>query len=65
MTAAVFPVPNVFTVQLKGCCDGMPGDWCDCAAWYAEAAAAWDTPIVLPSHGPLAPIEDPALRGAA
>jgi hypothetical protein len=37
----------VVTIPVKECCGVLVGDVCDCAAFAAQAAALFTTPLVL------------------
>lgn len=54
---------QLITVPICPDCGALPGDEHTCAAWAAECWNALSTaPIILPPHGPLTPLVDPALQ---
>lgn len=42
----------VVTIPVKDCCGVFLGDVCDCAAFAAQAAALFVTPLTLRTSGP-------------
>lgn len=55
------PTTWPITVQVKLCCELLINDECDCAAFSAEALAAFSDPILLRPHSDVPSLTDPAL----